>query len=568
MIGAACLPPAPHPQRPSFITTRRRSIPGRILLVLVALAFVPVFGLLSASPALAHAALVESEPARSAQLTDFPEQIVLIFNEPVSPLKISLLTPGGQTILLPDAEHDQASVFVALPDTLDERGGHVLSWRVVSADGHPVGGSLPFSIGAPGEPLGSSSIPAVEKGSAARVFAIWVSRLGVYIGLFFGLGGVVFAVFFESDSAVREKAFRLTGPLLWLGVIAAICSLGLFGLDALDLPLGQFHHRQVWTTAVRGSFGAAMMLALLALGLAWSARNFGRRCQAVSALAAAALAGGALAVSGHASIAPPQWLARPSVWLHGVAVVLWVGALLPLGRGLRQGQSGDGSTLARFSSAIPWVLVALVVSGAVLVVLQLDHPRSLVTTPYGWILLGKLALVALLIALGAFNRYCLTAGALRGQATCHSRMRRVIMCEVVLVASVLMLVALWRFTPPPRSLAPAPPVTTIASHLHSAEASAEIEFQPGAGNAGGTLRLRLFDSNGSALAAQEVHVAFSSEKAGLERLGFTAQPGTDGDWRVPELNLPALPEWNVEVEVLVSDFERTRISGEVSMPID
>ena len=29
------------------------------------------------------------------------------------------------------------------------RGTHVLSWRVISADGHPVGGSVMFSVGAP-----------------------------------------------------------------------------------------------------------------------------------------------------------------------------------------------------------------------------------------------------------------------------------------------------------------------------------------------------------------------------------------------------------------------------------
>src|SRR5699024_10290328 len=103
---------------------------------------------------------------------------------------------------------------------------------------------------------------------------------------------------------------------------------------------------------------------------------------------------------------------------------------------------------------IPWVLVALIVSGAVLALLQFDDPRSLVSTPYGWVLVGKLVLVALLLALGSVNRYRLTAGVLRGQSGCRTRMRRVIMCEVVLVVLVLVLVALWRFTPPPRSLTP------------------------------------------------------------------------------------------------------------------
>ncbi len=40
-----------------------------------------------------------------------------------------------------------ATLTIAVPPLPD--GTHVLSWRVISADGHPVGGSLIFSIGAP-----------------------------------------------------------------------------------------------------------------------------------------------------------------------------------------------------------------------------------------------------------------------------------------------------------------------------------------------------------------------------------------------------------------------------------
>ncbi len=37
-----------------------------------------------------------------------------------------------------------------------------------------------------------------------------------------------------------------------------------------------------------------------------------------------------LATSGHAATASPQWLTRPSLFLHGVAVAYWIGALAPL----------------------------------------------------------------------------------------------------------------------------------------------------------------------------------------------------------------------------------------------
>ena len=49
----------------------------------------------------------------------------------------------------------------------------------------------------------------------------------------------------------------------------------------------------------------------------------------LSALALAGV-GLSLASSGHAASASPQWLTRPSMFLHGVGVAFWVGALAPL----------------------------------------------------------------------------------------------------------------------------------------------------------------------------------------------------------------------------------------------
>src|SRR6185503_11804725 len=42
------------------------------------------------------------------------------------------------------------------------------------------------------------------------------------------------------------------------------------------------------------------------------------------------LVGLSFATSGHAATAPPQWLSRPSLFLHGVGVAFWLGGLAPL----------------------------------------------------------------------------------------------------------------------------------------------------------------------------------------------------------------------------------------------
>ena len=536
-----------------------RHLPNRPLLAIAG----PLFLLLAlfwSSSLWAHAALVATQPAAGAVLAEPPEQVSLTFNEPVAPLRFQLLTPGGRALEPAALRHQGGEIQLRLPP-LEEQGSHVLSWRVVSADGHPVGGSLLFSIGQAG-----AVASAGEAAHAGRSLALWLARLAVYAGLFFGLGGVAFRALSaagRSGEPSDPSRCALLGLVL-LGGAAVVLSLGLFGLDALDLGFGAWQTPEVWQVALHSSVGLALALALaaLALGLAalWRAGK-GSRGAGVLALA---LLGLSLAASGHASVAPPQWLSRPAVWLHGVAVALWLGSFLPLIAQLRRPQSADLGGLQRFSRLIPFALLGLLVSGGVLTLLQLDRFADLWSTAYGRVLLAKLALVALLLALGAINRYRLTPRVLNGEEPARQSMRRVLRLELVVALLILALVALWRFTPPPRNLALTMTAPAVSSQLSSSEASAELKILPAAEGQGRALQLRLFDADQAPLAAQEVHVVFANEAAGIEPLRFAAT-AEQGGWQVTALELPELPEWNVEVEVLVSDFDRIRLRGELSL---
>ena len=100
-----------------------------------------------ATGASAHATLVSTVPADGSVVVQAPKSVQLRFNEAVTPAVVSVIDAAGQT-------RDDAAVRVAgdtiiitLPDNLP-RGTHVVSYRVTSEDGHPVGGSMVFSIGA------------------------------------------------------------------------------------------------------------------------------------------------------------------------------------------------------------------------------------------------------------------------------------------------------------------------------------------------------------------------------------------------------------------------------------
>lgn len=509
---------------------------------------------LGTANAFAHAALVGSTPGDGAMLETSPDTLALQFSEPVSPLVIALVGSDGRSQSL-EASVAGTSVTLTLPGALDD-GTYALTWRVVSIDGHPVAGSLVFSVG---EPVGQApvAVVTVDRNLAA---AIVVARVTIYLGIFFGVGALFFAAFIAGAPAVaRQVAVLLT--LLALPAVAL--SVGLQGVDALGLTLGGLGEAAAWRAGFATSWGIAAVLLGVALFAALAGfRNTGfvRQVAAVVALAAA---GAAFASTGHASAAAPQWLTRPAVFLHVVAVATWVGALLPLALLLADDRMAALAALRRFSAYIPWSVGALLAAGVALVVVQVGRPEALLTTAYGRVLLFKLALVAVLFVLALINRAWLTRPILAGDAGAARHLRWSVGVEVTLVAVILAVIPLWRFTPPPRALeiAASMPATT---HIHTDKAMADISVAPGrAGPVTVTIVLRSPDFG--AFAAKEVTVTFANPDAGIEPIRRLAVNGGEGSWMIDGLALPVAGTWQVRVAVLVTDFDLVNLDGDVTL---
>ncbi len=526
----------------------------RAVLLFLALALAAAFGLPGA--AFAHAALVATEPADGAVVAESPKQFSLTFSEPVSPLVLTLVRPDGTPVALSAFRLDgQTIVIDAPPEPGGGLGTHVLSWRVISADGHPVGGSILFSIGAP------SAAPAATEGVDWWLGgAIWLVRTALYAGLFLGIGGA-FAVAWLEDG--KRDGARFAGWLMLLGLAAAPVALGLQGLDALGAPLSHFAEPVVWRTGAGTTYGWTVLIAVvsLVLGLASLALPRKRTGRPLSLLALAGV-GAALAASGHASAAEPQWLTRPMVFLHGAGIAFWTGALMPLGLALGRRGVEAKSMLMRFSAAILPVVGVLVLAGVVLAVIQVQAPAALVGTAYGRLLLAKLALLAVLFTLAALNRWRLTRPVEAGQQAARTRLVRAIGAELVLVLAVFGVVAGWRFTPPPRALAiaAAQPATT---HIHTLKAMADLSVTPG--HAGlVSVSIVVMTGDFGPLPAKEVTLVLSKPESGIGPLKRPARMPGDGTWRVDDLVIPVPGRWTARLDILVSDFDMVQIEG----PID
>lgn len=106
---------------------------------------------LIAGRAAAHSQLRRSVPAPGAVLRQSPERIELVFSERVQMTALRLFRAGGDEIALPRRAIRVADAeSVTLPPLAT--GAYRIEWRIISADGHPVGGTITFSIEAPAAP--------------------------------------------------------------------------------------------------------------------------------------------------------------------------------------------------------------------------------------------------------------------------------------------------------------------------------------------------------------------------------------------------------------------------------
>jgi copper transport protein len=503
----------------------------------------------------AHASLISSKPAQGAVVAQSPAALKLTFNEPVSPLALRLLGPTGLATTLDNVVAAGNTLSALLPAALPQ-GTHLLSWRVISLDGHPVGGALTFSVGSP------SAVGAKrpqEQTNRAVIVAAWLAKLVLYVGLFCGVGGVFYAAWIGSEP-LGSRTRRIIAAALECGMLAALLSVGLQGLDVLDLPMPALHEIRVWLSGARTSYGVTASLALAALGVARFSLKVDRpRWSSGFALICV---GAALAASGHAAAAQPALVTRPAVFIHGVAVAFWIGALLPLAETMRFAPERSAELL-RFSRFIPLVVIALLVSGVALAVVQLGQLDALWTTSYGLVLCGKLVAVLLLIALACVNRYVFTRPAAAGDVIAARRLARTAGIELLIVVVVLGLVATWRFTPPPRSLIAAAQ-SPVQVHIHGDQAMADITIGPPR-TEGRTITVAVLDGRFGPLPAKEVTLVLAKPEDGIEALRMPARPVGDGHWQIDDVRLPPVASFHLRVEILVSEFQKIMLEDKIHL---
>ncbi|WP_237153687.1 copper resistance CopC/CopD family protein [Oryzibacter oryziterrae] len=496
----------------------------------------------------AHAILLKSDPQDGAMLSVPPARVVLTFNEPVQPGKLALVQPDG-TILPLEGLTTGNEVDVELP-SLSAQGSRIVGWHVASADGHPVDGTFRFSVGAPSNLVMPETL---ETSSPAVRSLLYVTRLLFQFSLLFGVGGAVFWTWIQDG-----PQDRFTAMILRLGLLTPPLIYGLQGADLAGQDLSALLLAETWRLPFGTPMAQTLLAGLAALVLAFVSGHLWEWRGRLFSFVALVMVGFAFCLSGHAATAEPTFLTVPALFLHGVSLAFWLGCLLPLRHVLTRGGEEGREELLLFSRIIPFPVLLILGSGAILIRAQLPSLADLTSTDYGRLLLLKLTLVGVVLVAAALNRWFWTR-----DPEMVWRLRRSISVEIALIFGVLLLVGLWRFTPPPRVLAEAAN-QPISLHIHTLPAMADVDILPGRA---GPVHIRAFLETGEfeALNPREVTVMLKAPDAGGESVSAPMLRGADGYFEVANMTIPSGGRWVLTFSIVMPDGSTQSLSQPVEI---
>jgi copper transport protein len=546
-----------------------------VTLVLQAvLSAIALVWLLAAMPVAAHghAVVVETIPDDGALLDAAPDHVLVRFNEPVTPVTAQVLDAAGDVIAPAEAASVQGDELrISLPSPLSE-GSFIVSFRVISADAHPIGGSIVFSVGRVSDRMTAPTGATDDRGWTAVMVIV---RTILYAGLMGGAGGVLFLLVVGPTGETGRTARRIAATLAWMGSLAALVAIGVQGGLLIGGPVGVLADAATWRLGLTSGLGTTAVVACVGLALVAVGLGGDRSAVRPLAYAGAAAALASLALSGHVVTAASRWITIPVLITHTIAAAFWIGSLLPLHRAVARSGARAAPVVQRFSRAAVLAVAALVIAGLVIVLLQVKSLGGLVTTTYGLILLAKLGLVAGLLGLALVNKLRLTPALAGGDPGAGWALRRTIEAELALAAGILVATAALGTTPAPRVLQNG--AETHAGHIHARPASrglsvtisvagrsAEIILDSDRSGANGA-RIELLDSAGRPLLAQEVILVAANPAAGVEPIRRTAEAAGPGIWKVEQILLVPAGSWSMRIDALIGDFERTSLETVITL---
>lgn len=369
----------------------------------------------------AHAYIKKSTPLENEVLEHAPKAIMIQFDETIQPAfnSIKVFDSDGKRVDKKNGRIDpkQPSILRSglkqnLPD-----GTYRVKWKVVSSDGHPVEGVIPFQIGA--EEQGSAVFQKETKGYTPKADLIiirWLQYISnaCYVGLIF-FYMVILPKGYRQNSSVNKLFLRLLTMSFALLFISILLSLPLQTTIESGLPWSQVFSFQLFENVLTNTaFGQAWIYQaaiLVTLALITSFIGKPESTKKVILWACSGLGITLLltkALTSHAAAQTNQLVTISMDFLHLLAASIWIGSLIGFvvllpWRKNEETKQDYLQMIKRFSKWGIILVILLTFTGVFGSLLYIPNLSSLFQTNYGKVLVFKVILFLFMLILAAIN---------------------------------------------------------------------------------------------------------------------------------------------------------------------
>ena len=551
--------------------------------------------LVPAAPASAHAALVSTTPEQGSVVGSSPTKVTLTFNEPVRML------PGKTQVIAPDGKRINTGDPVATGGTLSLEvrvadrplGTYLVSYRIISADGHPLSGGFMFSVGAP-----SQTAPSALDDDPAVGVLMAIAKYAGYVGLTFVVGPLLFLAVLWPRRTPTRRPMRL----VWVGLgLVGLSTLGTFWLQApyasgagpFDVSVGELREVAVSSFGLWSAVRLAVLVAVVALLRVHSPVRapFPVRVRARALVGAGgppvvaplpaqvavrrspfplALLGAAglltWPLTGHAAASPVPPVSAVADAVHLASMAVWLGGLVTLvGFVLREGWADRrvlGVILPVWSR---WAAVAvcwLVLGGVVQAVIEIGGVGALFDTRYGQLILVKVGLLGVVLAVAFFSRRLVTRRS-------PARLGRLVAAELGLAAVVLVASSMLVQTTPGRSAGieaeAAAEAVGFSTTLNSPIYSVQFEIFPVQIGENNTLHAFVYTPAGKPVEVAEWKVTAALPEKGIPPVP-NAVVSIRGNQGIGAVTFPYPGKWDLSLTIRLDDLNQATVKTTVDVP--
>lgn len=301
---------------------------------------------------------------------------------------------------------------------------------------------------------GGSNVVLRDAGLIARRGAP-VSALIADLAVAVALGGSVLAGWLLREPGDRTRAMTLVAIAAAVTTLARGASLAFSYAVATGQAVGSERFGSDLNVFLGTDLGIWLVLALVVSATATTIAVTGSSVTVARIVAVAiAMVGFASAMTGHAAGDETHEVATSTMFVHLLAVGIWLGGLAVLQ--LLPASSRDNGRVVRGYSHLALICwIALALSGVWALAVRMNTPGELLTSPYVQLGMAKAVLLIALAGLGVLQRRQIATGfdepAVAGPpaAAAVGTYRQLALLELVLLGLAVALAAAMSSSPPP-----------------------------------------------------------------------------------------------------------------------